>query len=218
MEPHFWHRRWRKNEIGFHREDVNPLLERFWDQLGVAPAAPVLVPLCGKSVDLVWLKTRGHPVLGVELSPIAVAAFFAGEGLEPERLPCHSGSLWRAPGYQLFCGDFFELTAEDLGPVAVGYDRAALIAFPPDWRPRYADHLRRLLPAGTPLLVITVEYDTAEMDGPPFSVPEAEVHHLFAGDEIVRLHAEEALELSPHLRQRGLTRLQEKVYRVVAGG
>lgn len=218
MEPHFWHQRWRNNQIGFHREEVNPLLERFWGELPVASKVPVFVPLCGKSLDLVWLQARGHEVVGIELSPIALEGFFAGRGVKPERLPWRAGSLWRAPGYQLFCGDFFELTGEDLEAVAAVYDRASLIAFPPAWRSRYVQRLRRLLRPGTPILIITMEYDTAEMEGPPFSVPETELRDLFAGAEVTRLHSEEDLEPSPHLRQRGLTRLQEKVYRVLCRG
>ena len=36
--------------------------------LGLAKGAAVLVPLCGKSLDLVWLAEQGHAVIGVELA------------------------------------------------------------------------------------------------------------------------------------------------------
>jgi thiopurine S-methyltransferase len=68
MQPEFWHKRWASNQIGFHLPQVNPYLQRFWPALGLEEGSRVLVPLCGKSLDLLWLAHQGHEVLGVELS------------------------------------------------------------------------------------------------------------------------------------------------------
>jgi Thiopurine S-methyltransferase (TPMT). len=35
----------------------------------------VLVPLCGKSLDMDWLLDAGYKVFGIELSNIAIQAF-----------------------------------------------------------------------------------------------------------------------------------------------
>jgi thiopurine S-methyltransferase len=75
MEADFWHERWRLGQIGFHQPDHHPALDRWWARLGIPPRGRVLVPLCGRSLDMVWLARHGHPVLGVELSPIAAAGF-----------------------------------------------------------------------------------------------------------------------------------------------
>ncbi len=32
-DPEFWHNKWAANQIGFHLEDVNPLLIRVWSYL-----------------------------------------------------------------------------------------------------------------------------------------------------------------------------------------
>ena len=72
---HHWLQRWHDNAIGWHHEEFNPCLLRFWRQLQVPTETRVLVPLCGKSCDMVWLAEAGHSVLGVELSPVATAAF-----------------------------------------------------------------------------------------------------------------------------------------------
>ena len=84
MDPDFWRQRWREGRIGFHQERVTPLLEQYWDSVGVPAGGRVFVPLSGKSLDMAWLAARGHRVLGVELSPVAVRQFFDESGLVPD--------------------------------------------------------------------------------------------------------------------------------------
>ena len=72
MHPEFWLERWQQNQIGFHQARVNPYLQQFWPQLGIAQTGRVFVPLCGKSSDMLWLRAQGHEVVGVEFSELAV--------------------------------------------------------------------------------------------------------------------------------------------------
>lgn len=83
MHEDFWQERWARNEIGFHLDDVHPGLRRHWPRLAVPAGAAVLVPLCGKSLDLAWLAGQGYRVLGVELSQKAVEAFSQNSSLKP---------------------------------------------------------------------------------------------------------------------------------------
>jgi thiopurine S-methyltransferase len=76
MDKDFWLTKWASNRIGFHLTDVNPLLIEYWPELSPKEEEQVLVPLCGKSEDLVWLASKHQKVIGVELSEIAVRAFF----------------------------------------------------------------------------------------------------------------------------------------------
>ncbi|MGE0858813.1 MAG: thiopurine S-methyltransferase [Gammaproteobacteria bacterium] len=179
MEANFWQQRWASNQIGFHEAEHHPQLRAHWPTLGVT-GGQVLVPLCGKSLDMVWLRERGHEVLGVELSDIAVRAFFAERGLTPTVMRRDGYEVFAADGYTLLCGDFFALTTAALGVFAAIYDRAALIALPPDMRRAYAATLTRLAAPGTPMLTITVEYDTSVLTPPPFTVMGAEVQSLYA--------------------------------------
>ncbi len=179
MEANFWQQRWASNQIGFHEADFHPQLLAHWPTLGVTTGR-VLVPLCGKSLDMVWLRARGHEVLGVELSDIAVRAFFAERGLTPTIEQRDGYEVFAADGYTLLCGDFFALTSAALGVFAAVYDRAALIALPPDMRRDYAATLTRLAAPGTPMLTITVEYDTSVLTPPPFTVMGEEVQALYA--------------------------------------
>jgi len=219
MEPDFWRQRWRDDQIGFHKPEVNAALAEHWPTLGVALEATVLVPLCGKSVDMAWLAARGHPVIGVELSEIAARAFYAEQQIESvER---DAGAFLRFHGgvITLYAGDFFDLGPADLGAVGAVYDRAALVAFPASARRRYAAHLARVLPAALPTLLVALEYDPGEMDGPPFPVREEEVRALFgASHRVEPLAASEVLDDEPHLAEKGLTRLTQRTYRLLPAG
>ena len=214
MERDFWLERWGREEIGFHQDEVNPHLRAYWPALNLAPGSMVFVPLCGKTKDMLWLREQGHRVLGVELSAIAVQAFFGDNGYAPEHTSNGAFSCSEANGIRILCGDFFDLNKSDLVQVSAVYDRAAMIALPSEMRLRYARHLAAILPAATQLLLVTVEYPQTEMQGPPFSVSSSEVDTLFGSTADVHLLAQrDALEQNPHLQQRGLSRLQENVYR-----
>lgn len=57
---------------GFHLRSVNPVLEKYLTRLAAecsrseGPPPSVLVPLCGKSVDMLYLCEQGFRVVGVE--------------------------------------------------------------------------------------------------------------------------------------------------------
>lgn len=216
MDPDFWHARWRNHEIGFHQDEINLHLQRFWAQTGAAAGSTVFVPLCGKSRDLLWLREQGHPVLGVEISPLAVEAFFQENGLAAARSQQGAFTRWEYEGLAILCGDFFALRPADLAEVGASYDRASLIALPPAMRQRYGEQFARLLPAATPTLLVTLEYPQAEMDGPPFSVGEEEVRALYEPQrQVTRLYQQSILAENPRFQARGLTRLEEKAYRIL---
>lgn len=203
MQPQFWHDRWQANEIGFHQTQPHPALAKHWPSLGLAPGARVFVPLAGKSPDLTWLARQGFHVTGVELSPLAVQQFYAENAAEA------------TAGVDLRCGDFFDLTPRNLGPVSAVFDRASLIALPPDMRQRYAVQLTALEQPGSRTLLITLEYEQSRMAGPPHSVDATEVQRLYqATHQIELLERSDQLADFPRFRARGLERLTEVVYRL----
>jgi thiopurine S-methyltransferase len=217
MEAEFWRARWREGRIGFHLDRPNPHLVRHAAALfdGQAPGAQrILVPLCGKSVDLAWLAAReGAPsVVGVELVEDAARAFFTEQGLPAHRT--HDGPLvrWEGGTVEIVVGDFFDVTRAELGGFAACFDRAALVALPPATRPSYVAHLRSLLDPGARVLLVTFEHD-APGDEPPFSVPEPEVRALWTGCR-VDLVADEDLGAGTALATRGARSVRERVYRI----
>jgi thiopurine S-methyltransferase len=215
MEPKFWQERWARNQIGFHLPEVNPYLQRHWPQLALAQGAQVLVPLCGKSLDLMWLASHGLRVLGVELSEQAVKAFFSEQNLVPRITRRGVFSVYQADLIEVWCGDFFALDAEAVADCAALYDRAALIALPPLMRARYAEHLHQLLRPGCQGLLITLDYDQTQRAGPPFAVTDDEVKVLFGSQWTLRvLEEQDILGESWKFAQDGVTQLDERVYQM----
>lgn len=179
MKTDFWIERWRDGRTGFHEGRVNALLAEHAAQLG--QRRRVLVPLCGKSEDLAFLAAQGHEVVGIELVEDAVSAFFSEHGLSPDVEKRGELTFYREGSFTLIAGDIFNVTPQDVGIINALYDRAALIALPERMRPRYTTHVRRLVSPGSTGLVITFEYPQELMEGPPFSVPEAELRTHYAG-------------------------------------
>ena len=213
MHPDFWHERWQNRQIGFHRDEAHPYLTQFWPTLGIAPGSRVFVPLCGKSNDLLWLRAQGHEVVGVEVSPIAVREFFEANRLTPSISTVDSFQLYECDGIRLYCGDFFALTASRLTGVSAVYDRAALVALPPDMRGYYARHLLQLLPVGVKTLLVAFENPQHEMPGPPFNVDAEEIAALFGAQCDIKLLLEaDILAQEPRFRDKGVTQLKEAVY------
>ena len=183
--------------------------------MGLPNDGRVLVPLCGKSLDLLWLRDRGHPVAGVELSAVALESFFMENGIPAQRRALENFDLYEAPGLKLYRGDFFALTPQLLGSVRAVYDRAALIAWKPELRAAYVAHITALTGPGTQTLLVAMEYPQEQMSGPPFSVSADDVHRLYAGTHVIQvLSKQDVLASEPRLRARGLTQLHEACYRL----
>ena len=215
MDADFWLQRWREGQIGFHRGEVMPLLEQYWPSLAVPAGSRVFVPLAGKTLDMHWLAAQGLQVLGCELSPLAVEAFFAEAGITPQVQLDTDGSHHRAGAIDLVQGDVFALREQTLATMDAFYDRAALIALPAGMRRRYVDEVYGKLPAGCRGLLITLEYPPAEKDGPPFPVPEEEVQALFAPHwDVERLTRRDILASEPRFIAEGVTALATAAYRL----
>jgi thiopurine S-methyltransferase len=216
MEKDFWHERWERQEIGFHQNETNPFLAQHWQELRLAPGTKVFVPLCGKSLDMLWLRGHGHAVLGVELSAIAAQAFFRENGCLPRRATSGNFESYEADDIRILCGDFFELGKDDLKGVSAVYDRASMVALPPGMRERYVRHLLGILPPATKMLLLTFDYPQREMPGPPFAVSAEEVESLYKGRADIRLLAQhDTLDLNARFRERGLTQLRESIFLLV---
>lgn len=180
MEADFWNKRWENNEIGFHEPEANPRLIQHWPALGLAPGSRVLVPLCGKTLDIGWFLSQGYHVIGAELSELAIEQLFAELGVTPMITQLENFRHYQADHLDIFVGDIFDLTPEQLGSIDGIYDRGALIALPDDTRPRYTEHLITQTQAA-PQLVITLQYDTSLLQGPPFHISHEEIQQHYAG-------------------------------------
>ncbi|RXZ36109.1 thiopurine S-methyltransferase [Oxalobacteraceae bacterium CAVE-383] len=215
MEADFWLERWRDGRTHFHQNNITPQLPRHWPSLGLAAGSRVLVPLCGKSLDMLWLARQGMRVLGVELSQLGVEQFFAENGLQAAVHESAAGSHYVAGGIEIIHGDIFKLDAPTLAGCDGVYDRAALIALPPPMRAPYVKHVYAQLPPRYRGLLITLDYRQALMNGPPFSVPDDEVQALYRGHSTAEvLERSDILREEPKFAERGLTALDTLAYRL----
>lgn len=205
MQAEFWHKMWESGVVGFHQSDINEFLRTHWQTLKLNGDEAVLVPLCGKSLDMLWLQQQGHEVLGVEFSQQALDEFLTENQIQAKPVEHNHFCGYELGAMTLLCGDFFKLSAEDCVDIKAVYDRAAIVALPPEMRVQYAEHLQTILPTGCKLLMVTMEYDQSKMLGPPFSVTEAEVNDLFSEFAQINKVSEE----STHRKGNAMT---EKVF------
>ncbi len=217
MEKQFWHEKWEKNEIGFHQNQINTHLKSCWKNLQAKAGTTVFVPLCGKSRDMLWLLRQGYRVIGIELSQMAVEDFFKENDLHAEVSDQGDFTCYKAGELTILCGDFFDLATSELSSVTAVYDRASLIALPPEMRQKYRQHFQKILPQNPETLLITMEYPAHEMQGPPFTVTELEVDDLFGNHyQIERLSHFDVLKENPQFIERGLTSMSEKAYHLAS--
>lgn len=203
-----WLDRWASGRTGWHEEDGNAGLKSHWPTS--AAVQRVLVPLCGKSADLVWLARRGHEVVGVELAEKAIHEFFAANDLayqvqHGDPLDCYAAD---ALPISIYCGDYFKLDGQTFDGL---YDRGALVAIPPSLRPAYIEHTRKLLNPDAVRLIVTLEYDQAIVPGPPFSVMPSEMNAYW--DDLVRVEEiDDLATCPPKFRAAGLQNIQEVIW------
>ena len=179
MEFNHWHDRWEQNQIGFHEGQPNVLLVEYFSALALDKGSRIMLPLCGKTVDIHWLLEQGYQVVGIELSEIAVKQLFEDLATTPTITEVGALKRYEASNVVIYVGDFFELTEEALGAVDLVYDRAALVALTEPQRKRYTAHLR-LITQNAPQLVICYEYDQSIVAGPPHSISAEEMRQHYA--------------------------------------
>lgn len=174
MKADFWLDRWETKNIGFHKAEANPTLVEHFGTLQLAQNSRILIPLCGKTLDIAWFLSNGYKVVGAELSEIAIIELFDELDLTPKVTAIKNLKHYSAENIDIFVGDLFDLTLDILGQIDAVYDRAALVALPLDIRIRYTKHLRQITDNAQQLL-LTLEYDQSTRNGPPFSVTKSEV-------------------------------------------
>ncbi|GGQ09226.1 thiopurine S-methyltransferase [Shewanella litoralis] len=215
MEPRFWHEKWQLQQIGFHQQQVNPFLVKYWSCLGLAEQAEVFVPLCGKSHDMCYLAEQRHRVLGCELNPIAVEHFFTDNELAYQVEQIGEHAVFSADEVHIYQGDIFTLPHTLTAGIGGFYDRAALIAWPESMRQQYADALAKLIPANVSGLLITLDYPQDTLKGPPFAVsPDWVETHLAPHFDVELLECVDVLADNPRFVNKQVPWLNEAVYKL----
>ena len=206
----FWHDRWKNQLTGWHRVEYNDLMVKHWPFLNAPDGGEVLVPLCGKSLDMLWLAEQGYSIVGMDMVEQAVQTFFTENQLSPESIQFGKLVKHSSPPFTIFQGDVFDLEAGTV-QADVWYDRAAMIAIPPSTRESYVQQIRQQTKAGAVGLLITFTYPQHEMDGPPFSLTDEDVFTLFSNGFDVELL--ERMDLEDE-KDRGLSCVTSSVFKI----
>jgi len=213
MDNTFWHDVWKNETIFFNQAEPNPRLQAHFDALQLTKGDRIFLPLCGKSIDMVWLASQQLQVVGIELSEIAVTDFFKENQIDMEKQSIGSFTRYQHNPFTLYCGDFFKLDTDLLGPVQAAYDRGGLVALPPPLRTAYAKHICSLMPAQSRLLLITVEYQEDRDNGPPFCVTDDEVKQHYDQHFQIELLEETITKVEGEpLKSRGINETMNRVY------
>jgi len=217
-ENEFWLQAWKDQAIFFNQSKVNEQLIQYHSTLNLNPNDLVFVPLCGKSIDMLWLA-QSYRVLGVELSPIACEAFFEENHLQVNVSKIDGFQVYQGERITILSGDFFDLDKNRLKHVRAVYDRAALVALPGLLRAKYVQKLHEVLTTTVDLLLITVSYNQSEMDGPPYSVNEKEVHDLFHQYfKIHQLSTIDSRKIPDRFTGKGLKKMSTEIYHLNRSG
>jgi len=177
----------------------------------------ILVPLCGKSVDLIHLHSKGHNVVGCEGVELACTQFFAENNIEYSRTPLEGidGTLFTSTDgrLRLYQCDFLALTSEvvDTKFDAV-WDIQALVSINPRDRKQYVRTVRSLLAEEFRYLLVTIEYEPFAHLGRPHSISYNAVKELFGSFSNVKFVAAQPA-LSPPWK----SEWKENVFAMQAG-
>ncbi|XP_022089744.1 thiopurine S-methyltransferase-like [Acanthaster planci] len=209
MDDEYWRQRWVNNQITFHMPKVNPTLSKYMANMTAGQEkCRILVPLCGKSEDMKWLADQGHSVVGVELSPLAVEAFYKENKLDFTSSPIEGLSdadLYKSKNerIQIYKASLFDLSRDILGEFDCIWDRGSLVALLREDMQRYVELMTSLMKTKGRCLLATFDYDQSKMNGPPFSTPAKVVEQLYAaGWDIESLEVTDVM--SDKWRSRGL--------------
>jgi len=210
LEAKFWIDTWIEGRTRFHREKPNDDLVEYLPRF--KKHQNVFVPLCGKSLDMLYLRNQGFSVVGVELSDLALEQFQSENGLKMSTIPHGDFMIYEMPSLQIYQGDLFDLTPLELEGVSFCYDRASLVALPKELRERYVRYLLGLQDLKE-ILLISFEYDQSLAAGPPFSVDQEEIISSFKSEfEIELLDKRLVEDLNPKFVEAGLKEFWRAVY------
>lgn len=216
MEKDFWLNKWQVSDIAFHESYVNPHLINSFHFLKLPRDAQVLVPLCGKTRDMLWLADQGYQVTGIELSPIACQDFFAEMGVAPTISQENKITKYQHKNITLICGDLFEVTQADLPVIQAIFDCKAMVALPEEMRKKYINQLKKCCGNAFQVFLIAIT-SPDQAKGPPFSVSSEEIKSLYGDPFAVNVITSARMQDVPErLQKKGYQEITETLYVVSA--
>ena len=147
----------------------------------------ILIPMCGRSQILLRLAEKGHHVVGIEWSEVAVKQFFKENDLPFSTQSYHLGRE-QIPVYTandkaitIYCGDLFSFKDDNLGGFDCIFDHGSIGSF--DFttvtRETYASLMNSFTKPNGRILLSTFDYEHSEHPTIPFAVTEEEIVKLY---------------------------------------
>ena len=148
----------------------------------------ILVPMCGRSQILLTLAEKGHRVVGIEWSEVAVKRFFKENDLPYGTQSYHLGGE-QIPVYTandkaitIYCGDLFSFKDDNLGGFDCIVDHGSIGCFDftkVNTRETYASLMNFFMKADGRILLSIFDYEHSEHPSVPFAVTEEEIVKLY---------------------------------------
>jgi thiopurine S-methyltransferase len=214
MDKTYWLNRWEAGDIHFNQPTPHRFLTKHFKTLDLQPQEQVFVPLCGKSIDMTWLMQQKQRVIGVEISPIAIADFLKENNMDTIQRAEGPFQLYQNASCTLYNGDLFHLSSKHLAEIKAVYDRGCLTAFPPQTlRNQYIDWIKATIPLHCKILLVVLQHGATNIQSPPFSTSFEEVNLCFNSHfSVTQLEKEFITEIPPHWAEKGLHDVYECAY------
>ena len=176
----FWKGKWKGTTLpAFHNIQISEAVKTFGKYF--TPNSEVLIPLCGKSVDLIHLSKKVLTVTGIEFVQTAIDQFFTENNLEPTI----QNERYVNSNIEIVNHDIFTLDLNKAFDLVL--DRAALIALPKADRIKYSKVINQHLKPNGIVILTTIDIPKEKDNGPPFYVSSEEVKELYPMYETLEL-------------------------------
>jgi len=193
-----WENSWKNynGKPGFHMKTPNPCLLEYGELLfdNAHEHQKILVPLCGKTVDLILLQEMGD-VCGIEVVQTAIDQFAEENQVTWSTEDLLQSAVTKFVSLKATVGNTLMIAKQDLfnlpkgwsshsnsksdGKFTCCWDRASLVAIAPELREKYVQVLLEELAPDATILMQVITYNKDQMQGPPYPVTPGDVEKLY---------------------------------------
>lgn len=164
----FWSQIWEEGVIRFHQGNYNLEMINYFKDFDLKNKS-VLIPLAGKTKDILYFLEKGAEVTAIEFYGPAVVSFFEENNISYKK----HGHSYFSDNLTFHAMDFFQLSTDK--PFDVLFDRAAQVVFNQEDRPKYFEQISKLIDKNTLLLLFSIDHDGPFSYGPPYKIPKEEI-------------------------------------------
>lgn len=183
LSPEQWN--WtEKEDPPFHAAAYNSLLVKYHDRLTPEQkTGRVFVPLCGKTLDMIFLSEQRYEVVGLEFSEIGIVDFFAENNLTYDKEELVDSPFVKYTAKErnitIYKGDLFDLSRDVCGDFDASWDRGSFVAVNVPTRKKYAQLMSSIIRPSGKILMEVWKYNPSKYAGPPHHTEEKDIVETF---------------------------------------